>query len=121
MSLMDPPPVLGLVGPCGAGKTTLLELLKPYKLAVRHIAQEHSYVASMWQRLVHPDVLIFLDASFPETIRRRHLNWTLEEYQEQHRRLAHARQHADLYIFTDKQTPQEVLSQVHNYLKQRGI
>jgi hypothetical protein len=75
----------------------------------------------MWQRLVDPDVLIFLDASYPETIRRRQLDWTLEEYQEQHRRLAHARQNAHLYIFTDNLTPQGVLSEVLDYLKQRGV
>jgi len=75
----------------------------------------------MWQILVHPDVLVFLDASYPETIRRRQLDWTLEEYQEQHRRLAHARQHAHLYIFTDNLAPQEVLSEVLDFLKKQGF
>jgi deoxyadenosine/deoxycytidine kinase len=110
------PYVIGLVGVCGSGKTTLKNLLEPYGFNLRHIAQEHSYVQTMWKQLTHPDVLIFLDASFPETIRRRNLNWTVDEYNEQHRRLAHARQNADFYLMTDGLTPEEVLSSILEFL-----
>lgn len=120
MTTTKPLPVLGIVGPCGSGKSTLSQGLAPYNIPTRHIAQEHSYVPYMWQRLAHPDLLIFLDASFPETIRRRQLNWTLEEYEEQHRRLAHARAHADLYIFTDPYLPEQITLQVLNFLRQLG-
>ena len=121
MKEKDDPPLLGIVGPCGAGKTTLINGLKPFGVNARHIAQEHSYVANMWQRITNPRYLIFLDSSYPETIRRRKLNWTLEEYQEQHRRLAHARAHADLYIFTDPFTSQQVVDQVLAFLRERGF
>lgn len=117
----DNSPLIGIVGPCGSGKSTLIALLRPYLLNLRHIAQEHSYVPSMWLRITHPDMLIFLDASYPETIRRRKLNWTMEEYQEQHRRLAHARQHADLYVMTDGLNPGDVAQMVLTYLKSRGV
>lgn len=113
-------PLIGVVGPCGSGKTTLINLLRAYHLNLRHIAQEHSYVPSMWQRITKPDILIFLDASFPETIRRRNLNWTMEEYLEQHRRLAHARQHANFYIMTDGLTPDAVAMEIWNFLKNLG-
>lgn len=118
MSTRDDLPLLGVVGPCGSGKSTLINALKPYGIRTRHIAQEHSYVPYMWQRITNPDLLVFLDASYPETIRRRNLNWTIEEYNEQHRRLAHARQHANLYIFTDALTVEQVVSQVLDFLKQ---
>ncbi len=71
----------------------------------------------MWQRLVHPDVLIFLDASYGVTIQRRHLDWSIADYQEQHFRLRHARQNADLYLQTDAMTPQEVTEAVLRFLK----
>jgi deoxyadenosine/deoxycytidine kinase len=100
---------IGLVGVCGSGKTTLTNKLKPLGFDVRQIAQEHSYVPDMWQRLANPDVLIFLQASFPTTLQRKPFKWTEKEYQEQLRRLKHADEHANLHIDTDRLTPHEVL------------
>ena len=37
------------------------------------------------------------------------MNWSEQEYQEQLRRLQHARDHADLAIDTDPLTPEQVL------------
>ncbi len=107
---------IGVVGPCAAGKSTLVKNLAKYHLKIKHIGQEHSYVADMWQRLVRPQVLIFLDASYPVTVKRRCLTWSLKDYQEQLFRLRHARQHADLYLLTDHLTPQQVAERVLNYL-----
>jgi ABC-type dipeptide/oligopeptide/nickel transport system ATPase component len=114
-------PVIGVVGVCGSGKSTLITGLKLLGINGKHIAQEHSYVQTMWLRLVHPDLLIFLDASYPATVHRRNLNWNEEEYQEQHRRLTHARQHADLYIFTDPLTSAQVIQTVLEFLTTRGF
>jgi len=93
--------LIGIVGPCGAGKSSLAERLSPFYSSVRAIAQEHSYVPYMWRRITNPDILIYLDASYPVTIQRRKLNWTEAEYKIELERLAHARQHADITIQTD--------------------
>jgi cytidylate kinase len=111
--------LVGVVGPCASGKTTLTAGLNRLGYRARHIAQEHSYVKDMWQRLTKPDLLIFIDASYPVTCRRRRLDWTEEEYAEQHRRLAHARQHADLYLNTDGLTVDEVLERVQQFIHAR--
>ncbi len=60
--------LIGVVGPCGAGKSSLVAGLKAEGFLVRHIAQEHSYVPDMWKRLSNPDILIYLDVSYENTI-----------------------------------------------------
>jgi cytidylate kinase len=117
---MEPPgtgPLIGVVGPCGSGKSTLIAGLERSGYRCRHIAQEHSYVPAMWQILTRPDVLIYLDASFAVSTARRNLDWQEKNHREQLHRLAHARQHAHLYIDTDKLTPQQVLEQALGYLQ----
>ena len=110
------PSRIGVVGPCAAGKTTLIAGLKQNGFEARHIAQEHSYVQNMWERITNPDVLIYLDVSYPLTLKRRKMNWTQAEYDEQIRRLEHARDHATLYIHTDNLSAEEVLEQVLQFL-----
>ena len=117
---MEKPLKIGIVGPCAAGKTTLIASLKSCGYDARHIAQEHSYVADMWKRMTNPDVLVFLDVSYANTLRRRMLTWTIDEYQEQLNRLSHARKYADFYLNTDNLSPQEVLSKVLEYLIRTG-
>lgn len=73
---------------------------------------------AMWQRMTNPDILIFLDASFPVSTARRKLIWKPEDHQEQYRRLAHARQHANLVIDTDPLTPAQVLQKALDYLRE---
>lgn len=114
-------PIIGVVGVCGSGKTTLVNGLTSLGFDLRHIAQEHSYVTTMWLQITHPDILIFLDASYPETTRRRKLDWTMDEYMEQQRRLAHAREHCHFYLLTDSLTPTQMLEQVLSFLEQKGV
>ena len=107
-------PLIGVVGPCGAGKSTLTDALDSLGYSTRHIAQEHSYVKDMWQRITNPDVLIFLQASFHVASQRKGktFHWNETDYNEQQRRLTHAREHSDLLIDTNDLSIQEVLNQV---------
>ena len=115
-------PTIGIVGPCTAGKSTLIHNLNgKYLVTLRHKAQEHSYVQTMWQRINPPTWLVFLDVSYPMTLQRKNLNWTVDEYQEQQRRLAHARENADFYLMTDEMTPEEVAGAVAAFLLRLGI
>ena len=111
-------PLIGVVGVCAAGKSTLISGLNELGMRTRHIAQEHSYVKDMWKRITNPDILIFLDASYEITIKRRQLNWTRAEWEEQQRRLIHARENADLYLNTDNLDASEVIDQVVRYVSQ---
>jgi deoxyadenosine/deoxycytidine kinase len=114
-------PLIGIVGPCGAGKTTLAEGLQRNGYRARAIVQEHSFVKDMWQRLTMPDVLIFLQASCSVGGERRQMKWTESEWEEQQRRLAHAKEHADFYLNTDSLGIVEVLDLVLEFLQNRGI
>ena len=107
---------IGVVGPCAAGKTTLINGLLYNGYNAKQIAQEHSYVQDMWERLTHPDILIYLDVSYSYTIKRRNLNWSIKEFNTQVGRLRHAREHADIHINTDSFSSQDVLDQAMKFL-----
>jgi len=107
---------IGVVGPCAAGKTTLAKGLKRFGYEVRQIAQEHSYVPAMWQRISNPDRLVYLYVSYSNTLIRRNMDWSEQEYQEQIHRLRHAREHADLMIDTDPLNPEQVLTIVLEFI-----
>lgn len=110
-------PLIGIVGPCGAGKTTLAQALQAQGYRAKAIAQEHSFAPHMWQRLTHPDLLIFLDVSHAVGAARRQFNWKISDWEEQQHRLRHARQHADLIIQTDNLNIAEVLEKVLSFLQ----
>lgn len=112
---------IGVVGPCASGKSTLIVALRGRGYRVHHIAQEHSFVPYMWQKLVNPDVLIFLDVSYPVSVARRSLNWLPADWEEQQRRLAHARAHANFYLQTDGLSAADVLAIVLNFLNLQKI
>ena len=113
--------LIGVVGPCGSGKSTLVQALEAEGYRCRHIAQEHSYVPYMWQRLTAPDLLIFLGASFPVCTARRRLSWSEADYLEQLGRLAHAREHADFFIETDDLSPEAVRSAALSFIRRHEL
>lgn len=108
--------IIGVVGVCGSGKSELVRRLRARNFQARHIAQEHSFTPDMWQRLSNPDVLIFLEVSYPLTMQRKNFHWSEREYKTELTRLEHARQHADLVIDTDALTPDEVFNHVLQFM-----
>jgi thymidylate kinase len=111
-------PLVGIVGPCSAGKTTLGNALRARGYHIKEILQEHSFAPSMWQRLTHPDILIYLDVTMEEAARREGLAKPYPWWEEERReRLAHARQHCDLYVETTRLSPQEILTRVIAFLE----
>lgn len=113
--------LIGFVGVCASGKTTIVRQLEALGYRCRHIAQEHSYVATMWLQLTHPDYLIYLAIDYPTTMQRKRLDWTQAEYDEQIRRLKHAYEHADLIVDTTHQSLQETLDLILHQLADWGV
>lgn len=111
---------VAVVGPCSAGKSTLAKVLQAAGYEVRQPAQEHSYVLNMWQRLTRPDVLIYLDVDYANMrLRRPTTDGGPQRLAEQHKRLAHARQHCDFYLDTSGLTPEQVYNQISTFLAAR--
>jgi deoxyadenosine/deoxycytidine kinase len=115
-------PRIVVVGPCAAGKSTLVANLRPKGYDIRSCVQEHSYMPDLWRRFSRADVLIFLDAQLPTIARRQQRSdWTQERLDVQQQRLAHAREHCDLYLETDSLTREEVADCVVGFLRGRQI
>ena len=110
-----PEPIKGriaIVGGCASGKSMLVDRLRARGYDARQCAQEHSYVADMWQRLSRPKVLVYLDVSLEAAKRRRRLDYGRDYLEEQRRRLSHARQHCDIYVDTTHLSEAKVFRQV---------
>jgi hypothetical protein len=99
------------------GKSVLVSALRQAGYDARHVAQEHSYVPAMWQRVSRPDALIYLDANYEAIMARRpSFSFSRADLAEQNRRLAHARQHCDMYLDTSNLTPAAVQQRCLTFL-----
>ncbi len=107
-----------IVGVSAAGKSTLAAGLRRLGYNARPVAQEHSQVPDMWQRIRPPDWLIFLDVDLPaQGARRPDVSWSEPWRRTELKRLKHARNNADLLIDTSLVTPESVLQRTVRFLR----
>ncbi len=104
-----------IVGPCASGKSALVNILREQGYNAHASAQEHSYVPTMWM-MTNPSHLIYLDANLPSICQRRKVSWGEDYLEEENRRLAHARAHADIIIDTSNFSLDDVASQALQFL-----
>ena len=109
---------IAIVGICASGKTTLVRGLREAGYDAYNVAQEHSCVHDFWNKK-HPDVLVMIDATLPTVKKRRVVYWGQDRIDTQHKRLADAKAHADLYIQTDDLDAAAVRQKVIDFLKTR--
>lgn len=107
---------IAIVGVCASGKTTLVKGLKDAGYDAYNVAQEHSGLHNFWNKH-HPDILVMIDATLPAIKKRRLVFWDQERLDVQHKRLADAKEHANLFIQTDAYTADEVREQVIDYIE----
>jgi len=107
---------IAIVGVCASGKTTLVKGLKDAGYDAYNVAQEHSGIHNFWNKH-HPDILVMIDATLPAIKKRRLVFWDQERLDVQHKRLADAKEHANLFIQTDAYTADEVREQVIDYVE----
>ncbi len=107
---------IAVVGVCASGKTTLVAGLKNAGYDAYNVAQEHSCVHDFWANH-HPDLLVMIDATMAAIHKRRKVYWGEDRLAVQHKRLADARAHADLYIQTDAFDADQVRRKVIAFIK----
>lgn len=107
---------IAIVGVCASGKTTLVAGLKAAGFDAYNVAQEHSGIHDFWAKR-HPDILVMIDATMPAIHKRRVVYWDESRLEVQHKRLADARAHADLYIQTDQYNAQQVRDKVIDFVQ----
>jgi len=109
---------IAIVGVCASGKTTLVAGLRQAGYDAYNVAQEHSCVHDFWAKK-HPDIVVMIDATLPAIHKRRLVYWGEDRLIAQHKRLADARAHADLYIQTDDLDADAVRDKVIEFIRAR--
>jgi len=112
---------IAIVGVCASGKTTLVAGLREAGYDAYNVAQEHSCVHNFWAKK-NPDLVVMIDATLPAIHKRRLVYWGEDRLVTQHKRLADAKAHADLYIQTDEldaeAVRQKVIEFIENYQRE---
>lgn len=122
MEKTGPLPIVKVVGVSASGKSTLVQRLRQRGYDARPVSQEHSEVPDLWQRFDKPFVLIHLSADIHAQKRRKpDQKWTYAELAREQRRLAHAREAADIRIDTSGVEPERVCEIAVTLLRKIGV
>jgi hypothetical protein len=115
-------PVIKVVGVSASGKSTLVKRLRLAGYDARPVSQEHANVPTLWRQFGAPKALIYLDVSLEaQRARRDDVTWSAAAREEEVRRLAHARHHADLVINTSASSPDTVAALALAWLRSHRI
>jgi len=121
-TIIDDLPLIKVVGVSASGKSTLVAGLRKRGYNARPASQEHSQVPTMWRRIRPPALLIYLEIDLPTQRQRRpDVVWSARWLATEEKRLAHARQHADLILDTRRMQAADVLARVLAWLDRRAI
>ena len=105
-----------VVGPCASGKSTLVAALRERGYDARVSGQEHSEIATLWQRL-RPDILIALEVDIEAVRARRGETWPEWLHDLQMTRLHSAFAAADLTIDTTDIAVGAMIERTVTYLR----
>ena len=117
-----PLPLIKVVGVSASGKSTLVAALRLAGYNARPVSQEHTNVPDLWRQFETPRALIYLDVSLvAQQARRADVTWSAAARHEEVRRLAHAREHADVVIDTSELSATSITSLVLAWLSSQEI
>lgn len=117
-----PAALVKVVGVSAGGKSTLVRGLRAHGYDARPISQEHSGSPTLWKEFGMPQALIYLDVSLDaQRERRPDVTWSVADRTIEVKRLANARDAADLVIDTSAQTSSEVLKIALAYLQGKRL
>jgi hypothetical protein len=117
-----PLPVIKVVGVSAAGKSTLVARLRAEGYDARPVSQEHSGVSDLRQQFELAHALIYLDVSLEaQQTRRPDVTWDAAARAEELRRLANAREHADLVLDTTAIPTDTVAALTLAWLRRRRL
>lgn len=115
-------PLIKVVGISAAGKSTLVSGLRQAGYNAHPVSQEHSDVPDLWTQFAKAEMMFYLDTTLEDQRSRRpDVTWSEQTLLQEIKRLAHARDHADLVINTAGSTAEAVLNIALTFLSHNKL
>jgi chloramphenicol 3-O-phosphotransferase len=106
---------IAVVGTCASGKTTIVNALDRLGHDAYVVSQEHSIIADLW-RHSEPEALVMLECDYETVQARRGGTWPRWLFDLQRERLSSARANADLILDTSKNSVEETLRPIEEFI-----